>query len=93
MKLKKNDNDNILGNKLKPAMKLIDGLNRGEFEQLIDGLRLLFDGVQEFKARAPRTEDIEYNPYAIKVSHDDIDEADEALTLEMKKAKKPKKKK
>ena len=89
--------DTTLGKKLKPALRLIKDLDRGEFEQLIDGMRLLFDGIQEFKARAPRTEDIEYNPYAIskavidKVLPDDIDEADEALTQEMKKTKKRKK--
>ena len=79
--------NNILGNKLRPAMRLIKNLDRREFDQLIQGMELLYEGIQEFKS----SKDYDDNPYAIKVSSDDIDEADEALTQEMKKTKKGKK--
>lgn len=87
--------DTILGKKLKPALRLIKDLDRREFNQLIAGMQLLFDGIQEFKTSST---DYNYNPYAIskavidKVLPDDIDEADEALAQEMKKTKKGKKK-
>ena len=70
----------LLGSKIKPVMKLIDGLNREEFDQLIMGMQLLFDGVQEFRGERPTR------------IEDDIDELAVVLEKEAK-AKKPKKKK
>ena len=69
----------LLGSKIKPVMKLINGLNREEFDHLLMGMQLLFDGVQEFKGERP-----------VNIE-DDIDELEMVLTKETK-AKKPKKK-
>lgn len=89
--------NNILGNKLRPAIRLIKNLDRREFDQLIQGMELLYEGIQEFKSPKDYddnpSKDYDDNPYAIKVSSDDIDEADEALTQEMKKTKKSKRQK
>lgn len=69
----------LLGSKIKPVMKLINGLNREEFDQLLMGMQLIFDGVQEFKGERPTR------------IEDDIDELEMVLTKEAK-VKKPKKK-
>lgn len=69
----------LLGSKIKPVMKLINGLSREEFDQLLMGMQLIFDGVQEFKGERPMN------------IEDDIDELEMVLTKETK-AKKPKKK-
>ena len=69
----------VLGKKLKPAMKLISGLSREEFDQLLMGMQLLFDGVQEFNGE-----------HYSKIN-DDIDELEVSLEKEAK-VKKPKKK-
>ena len=76
--------NNILGNKLRPAMRLIKNLNRREFDQLIQGMELLYEGIQEFKS----SKDDDGNLYTARVSEDDIDEADEILAKETKKGKK-----
>lgn len=77
--------NNILGNKLRPAMRLIKNLDRREFDQLIQGMELLYEGIQEFKS----SKDSGYDSYPIKADMvDDIDEADEVLAKEMKKGKK-----
>ena len=67
----------VLGSKVKPVMKLIENLNEEEFKQLIDGMVLLFQGVQQFKGNGVK-----------KVSvfpKDDIDKAERALEKESKK--------
>lgn len=69
----------LLGSKIKPVMKLINGLSREEFDQLLMGMQLIFDGVQEFKGERPTR------------IEDDIDELEMVLTKETK-AKKTKKK-
>ena len=69
--------DAVLGSKVKPVMKLIENLNEEEFKQLIDGMVLLFQGVQQFKGNGVK-----------KVSvfpKDDIDKAEYALEKEAKK--------
>ena len=76
--------NNILGNKLRPAMRLIKNLNRREFDQLIQGMELLYEGIQEFKL----SKDYDGNLYTARVNEDDIDEADEILAKERKKGKK-----
>lgn len=76
--------NNILGNKLRPAMRLIKNLNRREFDQLIQGMELLYEGIQEFKS----SKDYDNDLYTARVNEDDIDEADEVLTKETKKGKK-----
>lgn len=76
--------NNILGNKLRPAMRLIKNLNRREFDQLIQGMELLYEGIQEFKSSKDYDDDLN----TARVSEDDIDEADEVLTKETKKGKK-----
>lgn len=69
--------DAVLGSKVKPVMKLIENLNEEEFKQLIDGMVLLFQGVQQFKGNGVK-----------KVSvfpKDDIDRAERVLEKESKK--------
>lgn len=66
----------MLGSKVKPVMKLIENLNEEEFKQLIDGMVLLFQGVQQFKKSSVK-----------KVSvfpKDDIDKAERVLEREPK---------
>lgn len=66
----------VLGSKVKPVMKLIENLNEEEFKQLIDGMVLLFQGVQQFKKSSVK-----------KVSvfpKDDIDKAERVLERERK---------
>lgn len=66
----------VLGSKVKPVMKLIENLNEEEFKQLIDGMVLLFQGVQQFKKSSVK-----------KVSvfpKDDIDKAERVLEREPK---------
>ena len=69
--------DAVLGSKVKPVMKLIENLNEEEFKQLIDGMVLLFQGVQQFKGNGVK-----------KVSvfpKDAIDKAERILEEESKK--------
>lgn len=64
----------VLGSKVKPVMKLIENLNEEEFKQLIDGMVLLFQGVQQFKGKSQKV-----------VLRDDIDRAERVLEKESKK--------
>lgn len=64
----------VLGSKVKPVMKLIENLNEEEFTQLIDGMVLLFQGVQQFKGKSQKV-----------VLRDDIDRAERVLEKESKK--------
>ena len=66
--------DAVLGSKVKPVMKLIENLNEEEFKQLIDGMVLLFQGVQQFKGKSQKV-----------VLRDDIDRAERVLEKESKK--------
>lgn len=63
----------VLGSKVKPVMKLIENLNEEEFKQLIDGMVLLFQGVQQFKGKSQKV-----------VLKDDIDKAERVLEREPK---------
>ena len=67
--------DAVLGSKVKPVMKLIENLNEEEFTQLLDGMVLLFQGIQQFKNSKPKK-------VALK---DDIDKAEHVLERESKK--------
>lgn len=60
--------------RLKPAMDLMFDLDRAEFNRLIDGMKLLFDGLQRF--RKVKTIDEKEN------GDPDIDKADKVLTKE-----------
>ena len=66
--------DAMLGSKVKPVMKLIENLNEEEFKQLIDGMVLLFQGIQQFKGKSQKV-----------VLRDDIDRAERVLEKESKK--------
>ena len=68
--------DAVLGSKVKPVMKLIENLNEEEFKQLIDGMVLLFQGVQQFKKS--RVKKVSVSP------KDDIDKAERVLEREPK---------
>ena len=69
--------DAVLGSKVKPVMKLIENLNEEEFKQLIDGMVLLFQGVQQFKGNGVKK--VSVSP------KDDIDRAERVLEKESKK--------
>ena len=68
--------DAVLGSKVKPVMKLIENLNEEEFKQLIDGMVLLFKGIQQFKK--DRVKKVSMSP------KDDIDKAERVLEREPK---------
>ena len=63
--------------RLKPAMDLMYDLDRAEFNRLIDGMKLLFDGLQRF--RKVKTMDEKEN------GDPDIDHAEKILAKETKK--------
>lgn len=67
----------VLGSKVKPVMKLIENLNEEEFKQLIDGMVLLFQGVQQFKGESRVKK-------ASVLPKDDIDKAERVLEREPK---------
>lgn len=69
--------DTVLGGKVKPVMKLIENLNEEEFIQLLDGMVLLFQGIQQFKK--DRVKKVSVSP------KDDIDRAERVLERESKK--------
>ena len=69
--------DAVLGSKVKPVMKLIENLDEEEFKQLIDGMVLLFQGIQQFKKG--RIKKVSVCP------NDDIDRAERVLEKESKK--------
>lgn len=69
--------DAVLGSKVKPVMKLIENLNEEEFIQLLDGMVLLFQGIQQFKK--DRVKKVSVSP------KDDIDKAERILEKESKK--------
>lgn len=69
--------DAVLGSKVKPVMKLIENLNEEEFIQLLDGMVLLFQGIQQFKK--DRVKKVSVSP------KDDIDRAERVLEKESKK--------
>lgn len=68
----------VLGSKVKPVMKLIENLDEEEFKQLIDGMVLLFQGIQQFKEEN-RVRKVSVFP------KDDIDRAEHVLEKESKK--------
>lgn len=70
--------DAVLGSKVKPVMKLIENLDEEEFKQLIDGMVLLFQGIQQFKEEN-RVRKVSVFP------KDDIDRAERVLEKESKK--------
>lgn len=63
--------------RLKPAVALMYDLDRAEFNRLIDGMKLLFDGIQRF--RKVKTIDEKEN------GDPDIDKIDRTLTKEREK--------
>ena len=63
--------------RLKPAMDLMFDLDRAEFNRLIDGMKLLFDGLQRF--RKVKTMDEKEN------GDPDIDHIEKVLAKETKK--------
>jgi BRCT domain type II-containing protein len=67
----------VLGSKVKPVMKLIENLDEEEFKQLIDGMVLLFQGIQQFKKS--RVKKVSVSP------KDAIDRAERILEEESKK--------
>lgn len=69
--------DAVLGSKVKPVMKLIENLDEDEFTQLLDGMVLLFKGIQQFKK--DRVKKVSVFP------KDDIDKAERVLERESKK--------
>lgn len=69
--------DAVLGSKVKPVMKLIENLNEEEFTQLLDGMVLLFQGIQQFKK--DRVKKVSVFP------KDAIDKAERILEEESKK--------
>lgn len=66
----------VLGSKVKPVMKLIENLDEDEFKQLLDGMVLLFKGIQQFKK--DRVKKVSVFP------KDDIDKAEHVLEREPK---------
>lgn len=68
----------VLGSKVKTVMKLIENLDEEEFKQLIDGMVLLFQGIQQFKGE-DRVKKVSVCP------NDDIDRAERVLEKESKK--------
>lgn len=68
--------DAVLGGKVKPVMKLIENLDEEEFTQLLDGMVLLFKGIQQFKK--DRVKKVSVFP------KDDIDKAERILEREPK---------
>lgn len=68
--------DAVLGSKVKPVMKLIENLDEDEFTQLLDGMVLLFKGIQQFKK--DRVKKVSVLP------KDDIDKAERVLEREPK---------
>ena len=69
--------DAVLGGKVKPVMKLIENLNEEEFTQLLDGMVLLFQGIQQFKKSGVKKVSVS--------TKDDIDKAERVLERESKK--------
>lgn len=67
----------VLGSKVKTVMKLIENLDEEEFKQLVDGMALLFQGIQQFKK--DRVKKVSVCP------NDDIDRAERVLEKESKK--------
>ena len=68
--------------RLRPAIDLIYDLDRAEFNRLIDGVKLVFDGLQKF--RKVKTMDEKEN------GDPDIDQMEKILEKEVKKETKKK---